>query len=297
MAVSVQDNTETEVWQDVEIICPICRTKRTINIPIRIIDGSKQLTSILIPVGRICDHAIVPFVDKQFKVRGYQKLDALLDEIESKTEQLEDLEHQNIDVIEIKMNIKPEMMVYALHGCFFKQKVLMVIDKKLEYLKDTLSDFFEYIFYGSFKRDNIIQTREEYKRNKKFYTEYLVLEGKDIIGKTKKGFKIEEFKIEGEVIKNFYREGDSILGLKNLRNQLREIHALSHKILEFAKKQGISQPLQIKKAIRYLEDTHFIRIKKFYFLFLSEIVENYFGTKIEFVQDKIGEMIDNMWGE
>ena len=71
MAVDVQNNVEIDVWSDIEIICPVCRTKKSINIPARIIDKSKQLTSILIPIGRICDHAFIPFVDKQFKVRGY----------------------------------------------------------------------------------------------------------------------------------------------------------------------------------------------------------------------------------
>ena len=296
MAVDVQNNVETDVWLDIEIICPVCRTKKSINIPARIIDKSKQLTSILIPIGRICDHAFIPFVDKQFKVRGYQKLDALLEDIESKPEPIIGLTLDDIDVIGIKMNLKPNMIMYTLRGVFFKKKVLILIDKNIEYLKDNLSNYFEYIFQRSFDTDILIQLKGEYKKNKQFYSDYLILEGKDIIGKTKNSFKIESLKIESELIKDFYREGDSVLGLKNLGDKLREIHALSYKLFEFYNKQNKDQPLQIKKTMRYLEDTHFTRIRKDYFLLLIDVVKNYFDTNIQLVQEKIGNMIDQMWG-
>ena len=296
MAVDVDNNVETDVWSEVEIICPVCRTKKSINIPARVIDKSKQLTSILIPIGRICDHAFIPFVDKQFKVRGYQKLDALLDDIESKPEPIIELTPDDVDVIGIKMNLKPEMIMYTLRGVFFKKKVLILIDKNLEYLKDNLSNYFEYIFQKSFDTDILIQSKGEYKRNRGFYSDYLILEGKDIIGKTKNSIKREELKIENQLIINFFREGDSILGLKNLRDKLREIHALSYKLFEFYNKQNRDQPLQFKKTMRYLEDTHFTRIRKDYFLLLIDIVRNYFNTNIQLVQEKIGNMIDQMWG-
>ena len=104
-------------------------------------------------------------------------------------------------------------------------------------------------------------------------------------------------KIEYELVKNFFREGDSVSGLKYFRDKLREIHALSYKLFEFYNNQDSDQPLQIKKTMRYLEDTHFIRIRKNYFLFLIDVVRNYFETNIQLVQEKIGNMIDQMWGD
>lgn len=296
MAVKAQSNVETEVWGNVEIVCPICRSKKIINIPMRIIDQSKQLTSLFIPPGRVCDHAFVPFIDKHLKVRGYQKLDALLDDLEPKTEPLIELKPQDIEVLEIKMNLRPEMMIYVGRGCIIKKRILIVIENNLEFLKDTLYDFFEYIFQKSFDAHILIHTKEAYKNNKKHYSEYLVLEGRKIIGGMKKAANINELKMEEEIIKEFYKEGDSNLALKNLRDKLREIYTLSHKLLEYYEKQGINQPLQVKKATSYLEDTHFIKISKNYFKFLVEIVKNYFTTDIVLVQDKLAEKIDKMWG-
>ena len=280
MATRVQTNIEPELWGDVDIICPICRTKKKINIPMRIIDQSKQLTSILIPSGRICDHAIVPFIDKQLKVRSYQKLDALLDEFEPKAEQAIEKKPEDIDVIEIKMNIRPEIMIYAMGGSFYKKKILLVIDQDLEYLETTLFDFFDFIFHKSFEVNLLILTKESYKKRKKVYDDYLVLYGKEIIGKNKKNFSINDLKLEEELVKEFYTEGDSIVSVKNLKDKLRQIHALSFKLLEYYKKQGENQPLQVRKAIRFLEDTHFIKIKKMFFFSLVEIVKSYFDTDI-----------------
>lgn len=296
MAIRAQPNIETEIWGNVEIMCPICRSRKIINIPMRIIDQSKQLTSLFIPIGRVCNHAFVPFIDKHLKVRGYQKLDALLDDIESKTELIPELKPQDIDVFEIKMNLRPEIMIYAVRGSLLKKRILIIIKNNLEFLKDTLLDFFDYIFEKSFNAHILIHTKETYKVSKQHYSEYLVLEGKGIIGRMKKSLNIKELKIEQEIIKEFFRESDSNLSLKNLRDKIREIYTLSHKLLEFYKKQGINHPLHVRKAIRYLEDTHFIKISRNYFKFLVEIVKNYFDTEIILVQDKLAEKIENMWG-
>jgi hypothetical protein len=296
MAVNAQSNIESEVWGNVEIVCPICRSKKIINIPMRIIDQSKQLTSLFIPAGRICDHAFVPFIDKHLKVRGYQKLDALLDDIEPKIELIQELKPENIDVFEIKMNLRPEVMVYVIRGSLLKKRILIVIDNDLEFLKDTLLDFFDYVYQKSFDAHILVHTKEVYKVSKKHYSEYLTLEGKRIIGKMKKSLNINELKIEHEIIKDFFRESDTNLALKNLRDKIREIYTLSHKLFEFYNKQESDHPLQAKKAIRYLEDTHFIKINKTYFKFLVNVVKSYFDTEIILVQDKLAEKIDNMWG-
>ncbi len=296
MAVKTQSNIETEVWGNVEIVCPICRSKKIVNIPMRIIDQSKQLTSLFIPTGRVCDHAFVPFIDKHLKVRGYQKLDALLDDIEPKIDLTPELKPQDIDVFEIKMNLRPEILIYAIRGSLIKKRILIVIDNNLEYLKDTLFDFFDYTFQKSFDAHILIHTKETYKVSKKHYTEYLVLEGKRITGRMKKSLNINELKIEQEFIKEFFKESDSNLALKNLRDKIREIYTLAHKLFEFYNKQDISRPLEAKKAIRYLEDTHFIKISKPYFKFIIDIVKNYFDTEIILIQDKLAEKIDNMWG-
>ncbi|MHA1150885.1 MAG: hypothetical protein ACTSR8_21910 [Promethearchaeota archaeon] len=59
----------------INIVCPDCRASHKLQVPIKIINQSKQLTTVSIPSGLVCEHSFQAFVDKNFKVRGYQKVD------------------------------------------------------------------------------------------------------------------------------------------------------------------------------------------------------------------------------
>jgi hypothetical protein len=58
----------------IKIICPICQKSGIIKIPIKIIKETQNLTTILIPKKILCKHSFQAFVDKNFEVRGYQKI-------------------------------------------------------------------------------------------------------------------------------------------------------------------------------------------------------------------------------
>jgi len=70
-----EEITSKEVQQEILVICPNCKTKKELKIPIKIINQAKHLTTISIPSGLVCMHAFQAFVDKNFKVRGYQIVD------------------------------------------------------------------------------------------------------------------------------------------------------------------------------------------------------------------------------
>ncbi|MFX1257359.1 MAG: hypothetical protein ACFFAN_05850 [Promethearchaeota archaeon] len=59
----------------VRVICPVCKCDKEITMPKSIVNRAEQLTTISIPKGLICKHHFQAFVDKQFNVRGYQKVD------------------------------------------------------------------------------------------------------------------------------------------------------------------------------------------------------------------------------
>ena len=62
-------------YQDISVICPTCKIKKYLKIPTKIINQAKQLTTVSIPSGAVCEHSFQLFVDKNFKVRGYQTVD------------------------------------------------------------------------------------------------------------------------------------------------------------------------------------------------------------------------------
>ncbi len=65
----------TTINKKVQLVCPVCKSQKYLAVPESIINQSQQLTTISIPNGLVCKHHFQAFVDKQFRVRGYQKVD------------------------------------------------------------------------------------------------------------------------------------------------------------------------------------------------------------------------------
>ncbi len=84
MAVTEIKNNISFDTSKVEFVCPVCKTKKLLDVPKSVIAEAKQLTTMSIAKGLVCDHQFQAFVDKQFQVRGYQRVDF---EFESKTSQ------------------------------------------------------------------------------------------------------------------------------------------------------------------------------------------------------------------
>ena len=77
-----KESTFDEQIREISIICPECKNSSKITIPIKVINQSKQLTTVSIPSGLVCEHVFQAFVDKNFKIRGYQKVDYTLSQME-----------------------------------------------------------------------------------------------------------------------------------------------------------------------------------------------------------------------
>lgn len=67
-------NNEKETLA-ISIRCPVCKLEKALKFPKSVINQAKSLTTISIPQGLICEHHFQAFVDKNFVVRGYQKVD------------------------------------------------------------------------------------------------------------------------------------------------------------------------------------------------------------------------------
>lgn len=66
---------ELNEYSKVNITCPVCKAKKELKFPKSVINETGQLTTISLPKGLLCDHHFQAFVDKNFAVRGYQKVD------------------------------------------------------------------------------------------------------------------------------------------------------------------------------------------------------------------------------
>ena len=66
----------------IHVICPICNKSEFIKIPESIINESHNVTTISVPMNFMCEHSFQVFVDKHFAIRGYQRVDLDISNLE-----------------------------------------------------------------------------------------------------------------------------------------------------------------------------------------------------------------------
>ncbi len=57
------------------VICPICQGRGEIHVPDEVLQDNKGTSTVLVRAGVTCNHLYQAFVDKNCKVRGYQRTD------------------------------------------------------------------------------------------------------------------------------------------------------------------------------------------------------------------------------
>jgi hypothetical protein len=82
----------------IKIVCPTCNTEKQLNINNSLIKSNQRLTTLSIPKGLICEHHFQAFIDKNFRVRGYQKVDFIFPVNDNKTKHNKRKEKRNVIV-------------------------------------------------------------------------------------------------------------------------------------------------------------------------------------------------------
>jgi len=154
--------------KEVSIICPTCDAKKKLLIPIKIINQSKQLTTVSIPTNVCCEHSFQAFIDKNFKVRGYQQVDFDFSTIEYLDKDEEQEAHELIpkldDIIKVLRKVVDDKDILG--------SALFRIDGKIIYTSLPLDTLF-----------NTIREFEVRKEEKLIDTSriYLILENEQMV--------------------------------------------------------------------------------------------------------------------
>lgn len=153
----------------VTVICPICKSKRDITVPVSIINQT-GLTTVSIPKDLVCKHHFQVFIDKQFKVRGYQKVDLDLALNKNKDSSIDNLNKNDNELFEnlilegnyleykpkkvknIHMNNEPEKIVSNER----KEMTLEEIYEEFwEFIDDDNPEFKEFIIKDKKRRQGL----------------------------------------------------------------------------------------------------------------------------------------------
>ena len=106
----------------VKIICPTCKKEKTLDISDFMLNTAKNISTISIPKGLICEHHFQAFIDKNLKVRGYQKVDfeIALDFLrEKKKKQLEFIEKEKNDASTSKSKPPVKILIDDNVQCYY----------------------------------------------------------------------------------------------------------------------------------------------------------------------------------
>ena len=87
-------------------ICPICKKKKEVVVPKNAINQTKGLSTLSVHKGLVCEHTFQAYIDKNYKIRGYQKVDF---ELKSRNN-IEKYEPQNLNENEKLLKIKPKSL-------------------------------------------------------------------------------------------------------------------------------------------------------------------------------------------
>lgn len=152
-----KEQKESNQYEKTLIQCPVCDKKDTLMIPCKIINESKQLTTISIPKGLICEHSFQAYIDKNFVPRGYQKIDFEFSKMEfyegKTTRDSVAGDDQNVSSLDIFEDI-----LHILRNC---------VDDK-EILGSALFTAAGKVLYSSLPHSTLLNTIKEFEvRNQK----------------------------------------------------------------------------------------------------------------------------------
>ena len=277
------------LFTNIKANCPFCNKVSYLQIPLRVLDHDHRKANILVPKYRVCEHSFMLLIDRYFKVRSYQKIDY---KVLSETKRY--LNPHNIDVFHLKLDIKPEILIAAIEAIFHNKKVLFVLERDSQ-LKGILINFFNYVFQDTFNFNVMIKKNDYYSKNKHIFEDFIVfkvMKGEICLNDANFARK---YKLEREIVIQFYNETNSIIAINNLRDKIREFYIISKKICQLHDIMGKYRYLSRKRVIRYLENEFYVKIKKDYFDFLNEIVKKYFNKDIKWLHEYLAEKIENLW--
>ncbi len=111
-----KDEIYEEETKGIKLFCPICKATKIVKVSKEIVKNSESILTISVPSNYMCEHGFQAYIDKWYSVRGYQR---------------SDLELKNLEIYETGHKIIDDIATYG---------VSLVIKKTINKLKDDVKD-------------------------------------------------------------------------------------------------------------------------------------------------------------
>jgi hypothetical protein len=280
--------------KEILIVCPICQNKKKIDIPLEIISSSKGLSSISIPKNLVCNHFFQAYVDKNFMVRGYQKIDFELPKDIDQTRIGEDILSESTlsDAETIKWNISPDNTSYIFRGIIFNEPISFLVPDSKESLQRPLEDFLDFIFKETFKPNISILTETIYKKIKKDFKNKTVIGWNKIVNDKRKIMNTKKMEVENKIINNFYRETSKQDAIINLEYEIRKLFLICDRVMALAMEIKEGSEIDIFSLADLIKERFSQELEIQYLEYIIEVIRYYFKKIIPIQEiDRVSKLL------
>jgi hypothetical protein len=178
------------LFKKVLLICPECKTQKSLQVPSKIINQSQHITTITIPTGLICEHHFQAFVDKDYDVRGYQLGDFEFSKIEYiESREIDGIQEEHDDISEFTSLLLFQDIIKLLRDSVDDREILgcaiFTTDGKVIYSSiphnTLLNTIKEFEVRNEKKLHSIIKMLLELKNHQKVCSEYIEIHDREFI--------------------------------------------------------------------------------------------------------------------
>ncbi len=269
------------------IVCPKCNASEDFTFSKSKVNTVDFLTTILFPIGRICEHQFNVYIDIHGDVRGYQAIDFIVpsfEESQLKFTSDNKITSKEIDMNLIEMNYSVNFLVYICRVIFFRKKSIIL--EKDNSLINQLKKLFDYLTEDSFNYDIRFISKEDYEPLRKFYKEYVVLDESKIVHNlpeflsNRKQKMIKQSRIEHYLVNKYLALRSYEFALQVLRKEIHTIYLLASSIAMYSTEIKNEEKINISKIKEVLKAENKSSDYNPYIDYLIEISKNYFGAKL-----------------
>jgi hypothetical protein len=280
--------------KEILIVCPVCQNKKKIDIPGNVISQSKGLSSISIPRNLVCEHFFQAYVDKNFTVRGYQKIDFELPKNIDQVKIGVDILSESIlsDAETIKWNISPENLSYIFRGIIFNEPISFIVPDSKESLRRPIEDFLKFIFQETFKPNITILTEKTYKNLKKDFKNKTVIGWNKIISDKRRIMNINKMEVETKIINKFFREISKQEAIINLEYEIRKLFLISDRIMALAMDLEEDSEIDIISLADLLKERFSLDLEIQYLEYVIDVIRYYFKIIVPIQEiDRVSKLL------
>lgn len=260
--------------------CPACSKIGYIEVmDNNINDSERGLLAVTVADQIICKHSFVAYIDRHFIMRDAFIADFKIKLPEIDIDELFELKKDDhldkINLYLISLNIPALTLTYILHAFFNDKKVSLIND--LDIINAHLMNFFNHIFQDSFKFEISIETHSSYRKNRKKYKDFIVIDKNNIMNKSNKNpMNLKQIKIEKAIIQRFLSEHDPKISLIIMKNEVQKAFKLSKELIQLNQSLKGNEQLTSRLMIDHFDKSYGVKIEKPYLDFLTEVAINYF---------------------